>query len=131
MKRKAVVVLAIAAMSVFATSCEKLKARDQLNKGVQAFKNAQYPQAVEHFKTAVEYDPDLRHRAFVSGDRLHAAVYSRRRFAGQHADGGGRLRSVSEGSGAGPQERIGRGFNRFAAVQREEVGRGQRSGISN
>ena len=50
-------VLAIAAMTVFATSCEKLKARDQLNKGVQAFKSAQYPQAVEHFKTAVEYDP--------------------------------------------------------------------------
>jgi len=57
MKRKAVVVLAIAAMTVFATSCEKLKARDQLNKGVQAFKSAQYPMAVEHFKTAVEYDP--------------------------------------------------------------------------
>jgi len=57
MKRKAVVVLAIAAMTVFATSCEKLKARDQLNKGVQAFKSAQYPQAVECFKTAVNYDP--------------------------------------------------------------------------
>jgi Tfp pilus assembly protein PilF len=57
MKRKAVVVLAIAGMAVFATSCEKLKARDQLNKGVQAFKNAQYPQAVERFKTAVELDP--------------------------------------------------------------------------
>jgi len=57
MKSRAVVVLAIAAMTVFATSCEKLKARDQLNKGVQAFKNAQYPQAVEKFKTAVELDP--------------------------------------------------------------------------
>jgi tetratricopeptide (TPR) repeat protein len=57
MKSKAVVLLAIAAMTVFATSCNKLKARDQLNKGVQAFKSAQYPQAVERFKTAVEYDP--------------------------------------------------------------------------
>jgi len=57
MKSKAVVVLAIAALTVFATSCQKLKARDQLNKGVQAFKNAQYPQAVECFKTAVNYDP--------------------------------------------------------------------------
>ena len=57
MKSKAVVVLAIAAMTVLATSCEKLKARDQLNKGVQAFKSAQYPQAVECFKTAVKYDP--------------------------------------------------------------------------
>ena len=57
MRKKAVVVLAIAAMTVFATSCEKLKARDQLNKGVQAFKSAQYPIAVEDFKKAVEYDP--------------------------------------------------------------------------
>jgi len=57
MKSKAVVVLAIAALTVFATSCEKLKARDQLNKGVQAFKSAQYPLAVKRFKTAVEYDP--------------------------------------------------------------------------
>jgi Tfp pilus assembly protein PilF len=57
MKRKVVVVLAVAAMTVLATSCEKLKARDQLGKGAQAFKNAQYPQAVEHFKTAVQLDP--------------------------------------------------------------------------
>jgi tetratricopeptide (TPR) repeat protein len=33
------------------------QARTQLNEGVQAFKNAQYPEAVEHFKTAVELDP--------------------------------------------------------------------------
>jgi len=57
MKRQVVAVLAIAATAVLATSCEKLKARDQLGKGVQAFKNAQYPQAVERFKTAVELDP--------------------------------------------------------------------------
>jgi len=68
MKTKAVMVLAIAAMTVFATSCEKLKARDQLNKGVQAFKNAQYPQAVEHFKTAVDYDPTF------TTSRLYLAI---------------------------------------------------------
>ena len=68
MKTKAVMVLAIAAMTVFATSCEKLKARDQLNKGVQAFKSAQYPQAVEHFKTAVDYDPTF------TTSRLYLAI---------------------------------------------------------
>ena len=57
MKSKVVVVLAIAAMTVLATSCNKLKARDQLGQGVQAFKSAQYPQAVERFKTAVQLDP--------------------------------------------------------------------------
>jgi Tfp pilus assembly protein PilF len=35
------------------------KAQDQLNKGVEAFKNAQYPMAVEHFTTAVQLDPNL------------------------------------------------------------------------
>lgn len=37
--------------------CEKLKARDQLNKGVMAYKNARYTEAVEHFKTAVALEP--------------------------------------------------------------------------
>ena len=59
MKKTLVGVVAIAALTVFASGCEKLKARDQLNKGVQAFKNAQYPQAVDHFKTAVELDPNF------------------------------------------------------------------------
>ena len=57
MKSKVVVVSAIAAMTVLGTSCNKLKARDQLGQGVQAFKSAQYPQAVERFKTAVQLDP--------------------------------------------------------------------------
>jgi tetratricopeptide (TPR) repeat protein len=37
--------------------CNRLKARDQLNKGVQAFKNARYEEAVDHFQTAIELDP--------------------------------------------------------------------------
>jgi len=52
-------VAAVAAVALFSTSCEKLRARDQLNKGVQAYKNAQYPQAVECFKTAVDLDPNF------------------------------------------------------------------------
>lgn len=40
-----------------ATGCNRLKARDQLNKGVQAFKNARYEEAVNHFQTAIELDP--------------------------------------------------------------------------
>lgn len=50
-------VLAIALAAVFSTGCEKLRARDQLNRGVQAFRNAKYTEAVERFKTAVELDP--------------------------------------------------------------------------
>ena len=40
-----------------ATGCNRLKARDQLTKGVQAFKNARYEEAVQHFQTAIELDP--------------------------------------------------------------------------
>ena len=37
--------------------CNKLKSRDQLVKGVQAFKNSQYEQAVNHFQSAIALDP--------------------------------------------------------------------------
>src|SRR3984885_7208919 len=40
------------------TGCNKLKARDQLGKGVQAFKNARYEEAVDHFQNAIALDPD-------------------------------------------------------------------------
>ena len=40
-----------------ATGCKQLKARDQLTKGVQAFKNARYDEAVDHFETAISLDP--------------------------------------------------------------------------
>jgi len=43
-----------------ATGCAKLKARDQLNKGVASYKNARYEQAIGHFKNAVELDPTLQ-----------------------------------------------------------------------
>jgi tetratricopeptide (TPR) repeat protein len=55
--RKPILILATAVLAFLGASCGKLKSRDQLNKGVQAFRNAQYPEAVEHFKTAVELDP--------------------------------------------------------------------------
>ena len=53
------VILSVAAgvMVLVGASCQKLKSRDQLNQGVRAFQSAQYPEAVEHFKTAVELDP--------------------------------------------------------------------------
>jgi len=55
--RKVALILAAAGLAVLGTSCTQLKARNQINQGVAAFKSAQYPEAVEHFKTAVELDP--------------------------------------------------------------------------
>ena len=40
------------------TGCNRLKARDQLNKGIQAFKNARYEEAVGHFQNSIELDPN-------------------------------------------------------------------------
>ncbi len=52
--------LAALLMLVFAVSgCNKLKARDLLNKGVVAFKAGQSDAAIEDFKRASELDPNL------------------------------------------------------------------------
>ena len=40
------------------TGCTKLRARDQLVKGVQAFKAGQYEQAVNNFQTSINLDPN-------------------------------------------------------------------------
>jgi len=57
--RKSTTILAILSLALLAAGCTKLKSRDQINKGVNAFKNAQFPAAVEHFKTAIELEPDF------------------------------------------------------------------------
>src|ERR1700747_1381899 len=44
--------------AVILTGCSKLQSRDELNHGVQAFRNNHYPEAVRHFKEAVRLDPD-------------------------------------------------------------------------
>lgn len=60
MTARFVTVLAVAAALLSSVGCNKLKARDQLNKGVQAYKGANYEQAIEHFKNAVYLDDDLK-----------------------------------------------------------------------
>lgn len=60
MNRRILVVLGAVAALLLAggmTGCKKLEARDNLNKGVQAFKNAKYADAVEFFKHAIDLDP--------------------------------------------------------------------------
>ncbi len=56
MKRTILAVTSLTILALFSTGCDKLKSRDELNKGVASFKNAKYVEAVEHFKTAVELD---------------------------------------------------------------------------
>jgi tetratricopeptide (TPR) repeat protein len=56
---KLVLLGAVLLLLVFSSGCRKLRARDQLNKGVGAFRNAQFQAAIMHFKTAVSLDPSL------------------------------------------------------------------------
>ena len=55
--KRALLLVGIAALVLAGTGCKKLQSRDQLNKGVQAFKNAKYDEAIDHFNQAVALDP--------------------------------------------------------------------------
>jgi tetratricopeptide (TPR) repeat protein len=48
----------LAGLLLIGTGCAKLKSRDEMNKGVQAYRANHYSEAVNHFKKAVEYDPN-------------------------------------------------------------------------
>jgi tetratricopeptide (TPR) repeat protein len=46
-----------AALLLVTTGCAKLQSRDEMNKGVQAYRNNKYADAVKHFQEAVRLDP--------------------------------------------------------------------------
>jgi tetratricopeptide (TPR) repeat protein len=56
---KTSIILVTLSALLFATGCAKLRARDQLNKGVQAYKGNHFEAAIEHFKNAIDLDPSL------------------------------------------------------------------------
>jgi len=62
----------------FTSGCRKLRARDQLNKGVAAFRNAQFQAAIMHFKEAVGLDPSL----------VNARLYLATAYNNQYIPGG-------------------------------------------
>ena len=51
--------VALAGMVLSMGGCNRLAARDQLNKGVEAYKSAHYEEAIGHFQRATELDPTL------------------------------------------------------------------------
>jgi len=72
-----VLILAAAALAVAASGCAKLKARDDLNKGVQAFSAAQFDQAIAYFQDAKQQDPTL----------MNARLYLAQAYASQFIPG--------------------------------------------
>lgn len=79
MKRsvRVLALMAAALLLVSGVGCDKLRARDQLNKGVKAFKDAKFEEAIEKFKNAVEYDPKL----------LNARMYLATAYSQQYVPG--------------------------------------------
>ena len=57
--RLPVLAVVLVAATASLTGCNQLKARDQLNKGVESFKAGKYDQAVTHFQQAQTLDPKL------------------------------------------------------------------------
>ncbi len=49
----------LAGMVLSMSGCNQLAARDQLNKGVEAYKSAHYEEAIGHFQRATQLDPSL------------------------------------------------------------------------
>lgn len=57
--RITVLTVALAGMVLSMGGCNRLKARDELNKGVESYKSARYEEAIGHFQRATELDPSL------------------------------------------------------------------------
>jgi len=57
--RRSAMAAALCAAMTLVAGCNRLKARDQLNKGVEAFKTAHYEEAIDHFQQATQLDPSL------------------------------------------------------------------------
>ena len=47
-------------MALSMSGCKQLEARDQLNKGCEAYKSGHYDEAIEHFQEATQLDPTLQ-----------------------------------------------------------------------
>lgn len=57
--RLPILAASLVVMAVTFTGCNRLAARDQLNKGVEAYKAGKYEAAISHFQTAIKDDPSL------------------------------------------------------------------------
>ncbi len=91
MKRDKLIWAGVALLLAAACSgCNKLKARDQINKGVLAFKNAQFAQAVEHFQKAASFDPTM----------LNARLFLATALAQQYVVGGTDAANIQMGNRA-------------------------------
>jgi tetratricopeptide (TPR) repeat protein len=88
--RQVAALAALLVLVIAASGCNKLKARDLLNKGVTAFKNGQSDAAIEDFKEAKEADPDL----------LNARLYLATAYASLYIPGAPSQENMARGNQA-------------------------------
>jgi hypothetical protein len=88
--RRASAFAALLILAAGVSGCGKLKARDLLNKGVAAYKNAQYDAAIEDFKQAKDLDPGL----------MNARLYLATAYASQYIPGAPSEQNVRLGTQA-------------------------------
>jgi tetratricopeptide (TPR) repeat protein len=88
--RRASAFAALLILAAGLSGCSKLKARDLLNKGVAAYKNAQYDTAIEDFKQAKDLDPGL----------MNARLYLATAYASQYIPGAPSEQNVRLGTQA-------------------------------
>lgn len=88
--RRVVALAALLVVAFASSGCNKLKARDLLNKGVTAFKNGQSDAAIEDFKEAKEADPEL----------LNARLYLATAYASLYIPGAPSQENMARGNQA-------------------------------
>jgi tetratricopeptide (TPR) repeat protein len=88
--RRGLSAAALVVLVAAGSGCNKLKARDLLNKGVANFKNGQYDKAVEDFKQAKDLDSGL----------MNARLYLATAYASQYIPGAPSDENVARGNAA-------------------------------
>lgn len=78
--------MAVGLVLFSAAGCDKLRARDHLNKGVSSYKNARYEEAINHFQQAVSLDPGL-----INARLYLATAYAQQYIPGVDAEDNNRL----------------------------------------
>jgi tetratricopeptide (TPR) repeat protein len=103
-----ILIVGVAALVVVSAGCDKLKARDKLNKGVQAYKAGQFDLAIEDFKQAKDLDPNL----------TNAGTYLATAYASQYIPGAPSEENVNYGKQAIAefQQVIARDPNNLSAI---------------
>jgi tetratricopeptide (TPR) repeat protein len=86
----ALLALATFAIAFGAAGCDKLKARDLLNKGVAAYRDGKYDQSIEDFKQAKDLDPTL----------MNARLYLATAYATQYIPGAPSTENIQMGQAA-------------------------------